>query len=151
MFELDDLRATKLLSDFTDQQLGKIKQFSLKKEFRAGDYIFREGDFAGYLYAVHAGKVGLEVKKNSELQVSIDTIARGATFGFSALVDTEDKRYTTSAKALTDTQLIAWRGADVEELFYNDFELGFIFMKRIAAIAKKRLQIRNVQFLDIYS
>jgi CRP-like cAMP-binding protein len=151
MFELDDLRATKLLSDFSDEQLEKIKQLSLKKVFRSGDTIFKEGDYAGYLYAVHDGKVGLEVNKNSEVSVSISTISRGSTFGFSALVDTEDKRYTMSAKALTDAHLLAWRGADLEELFYNDFEFGFIFMKRIAAIAKKRLQIRNVQFLDIYS
>jgi hypothetical protein len=28
--------------------------------------------------------------------------------------------------------------------------MGFLFMKRIARIAKSRLQRRNVQFLDIY-
>jgi CRP-like cAMP-binding protein len=151
MLELDDLRATKLLGDFSDQHLDIIKKISLKKEYRTGDIIFAEGDYAGYLYAVHDGKVSLEIEKNNEIKIAIGTIARGAAFGFSALVDTEDKRYTTSAKALTDVHLIAWRAADLEELFYSDFELGFKFMKRIAAIAKKRLQIRNVQFLDIYS
>jgi len=38
----------------------------------------------------------------------------------------------------------------LETLFNQDFEIGFLFMKRIAKIIKTRLQNRNVQFLDIY-
>jgi CRP-like cAMP-binding protein len=71
-------------------------------------------------------------------------------FGFSALVDTEKKNYTTYAKALTDVKLYKWEAPDLEALFNQDFEMGFLFMKRIAKIIKTRLQIRNVQFLDIY-
>ncbi len=72
------------------------------------------------------------------------------TFGFSALVDTEEKNYTSSAKALTDVKLYNWKAADLEALFSQDFEMGFLFMKRIAKITKTRLQIRNIQLLDIY-
>jgi CRP-like cAMP-binding protein len=70
--------------------------------------------------------------------------------GFSALVDTEDKSYTTSARVLTDTRLYAWKAEDLEALFSQDYEMGFLFIKRIAKIVKARLQIRNIQFLDIY-
>ncbi len=80
----------------------------------------------------------------------IDTLGRGRIFGFSALVDTEQKKYTTHAKAIIDTKLFTWEANELERLFYQNFEMGFLFMKRIAKIAKTRLQIRNVQFLDIY-
>ena len=56
-----------------------------------------------------------------------------------------------SAKALIDTKLFTWKGEDLEMLFRQDYEMGFLLMKRIAKIVKTRLQIRNVQFLDIYS
>jgi hypothetical protein len=65
-------------------------------------------------------------------------------------VDTEEKSYTTSAKALTDTKLFTWKTEDLETLFSQDYETGFLFMKGIAKIVKTRLQIRNIQFLDIY-
>jgi hypothetical protein len=95
--------------------------------------------------------VGLELEKNSSARFLIDTITQGLTFGFSALVDTKVKKYTTNAKALTHTKLFTWKGTDLQMLFEEDYEMGFLFMKRIAKIAKKRLQHRNVQFLDIYS
>jgi CRP/FNR family cyclic AMP-dependent transcriptional regulator len=149
--ELDDLKSIILLSHLTDPMLEKLADVSLTAEYKAGDYIFREGEYARYLYAVIDGKVGLELEKTANVPVMMDIIGRGRTFGFSALVDTEQKKYTTHAKAMNDTKLFAWEGTELEMLFYQDYEMGFLFMKRIAKIAKTRLQIRNVQFIDIYS
>ena len=151
MVELDDMKSVILLSHLTDTMLERLVEITLTTEHRAGDYVFKEGAYARYLYAIIDGKVGLELEKTSNSVVMIDTIGRGRTFGFSALVDTEQKKYTTHARAITDTRLLAWEGSALEMLFYEDYEMGFLFMKRIAKIAKTRLQIRNVQFLDIYS
>jgi CRP/FNR family cyclic AMP-dependent transcriptional regulator len=148
--ELDDLKSIILLSHLTDPMLEKLADVTLTAEHSAGDYIFRDGDYARYLYAIIEGKVGLELEKAANVPVMIDTIGRGRTFGFSALIDTEQKKYTTHARVLADTKLFAWEGTELEMLFYQHYEMGFLFMKRIAKIAKTRLQIRNVQFLDIY-
>ena len=151
MVNLDDLKSIILLSHLTDLMLEKLSEFTLVAEYGAGAYIFKEGDYARYLYAIVDGKIGLELEKTTGNLVTIDTISRGRTFGFSALVDTEQKKYTTNARSITDTKLFAWEGTELEMQFYQDYEMGFLFMKRIAKIAKTRLQIRNVQFLDIYS
>lgn len=150
MVELDDLKSIVLLSHLTDPMLEKLVDITLTTEHSAGDYIFREGDYSRYLYAIIEGKVGLELEKTANVPVMMDTIGRGRTFGFSALVDTEQKKYTTHARAINDTKLFAWEGTELEMLFYQDYEMGFLFMKRIAKIAKTRLQFRNVQFLNIY-
>ena len=151
MVELEDLKSIILLSHLTDPMLEKLTDVTMTAEYKAGDYIFREGDYARYLYAVIGGRVGLELEKTANVPVMMDTIGRGRTFGFSVLVDTEQKKYTTHARALVDTKLFAWEGTELEMLFYQDYEMGFLFMKRIAKIAKTRLQFRNVQFLDIYT
>ena len=151
MVELDDLKSVILLSHLTDAMLERLVEITLTTEHRTGDYIFKEGAYARYLYAIIDGKVGLELEKTSNSVVMIDTIGRGRTFGFSALIDTEQKKYTTHARAITDARLLAWEGTALEMLFYEDYEMGFLFMKRIAKIAKTRLQVRNVQFLDIYT
>jgi CRP-like cAMP-binding protein len=130
--------------------LENLLKITNMNEYRAGDYIFNEGDEAESLYAVIDGKVGLEMEKNSSTRILIDNITQGMMLGFSALVDTEEKSYTTSARVLTDTKLFVWKAEDLETLFSQDYKMGFLFIKRIAEIVKTRLQIRNVQFLDIY-
>jgi len=150
MFSIDDLKSINMLSYLNDSMLENLATITSINEYRAGDYIFNEGDDAKSLYSVIDGKVGLEIEKNSSTRILIDNITKGMTLGFSALVDTEEKSYTTSAKILTDTKLFIWKAADLETLFSQDYEMGFLFMKRIAKIVKTRLQIRNVQFLDIY-
>jgi len=148
---LDELKSIILLSHLTDPMLEKLIDITMTAEYKAGDYIFKEGEYARYLYAIIDGKVGLELEKTANTTVLIDTVGRGRTLGFSALVDTEQKKYTTHAKAMVGSKLFLWDVAELEQIFYQDYEMGYLFMKRIAKIAKTRLQIRNVQFLDIYT
>ena len=150
MIDLNGLKSIILLSYLNDSMLENLLKITNMNEYRAGDYIFNEGDEAESLYAVIDGKVGLEMEKNSSTRILIDNITQGMMLGFSALVDTEEKSYTTSARVLTDTKLFVWKAEDLETLFSQDYKMGFLFIKRIAKIVKTRLQIRNVQFLDIY-
>jgi CRP/FNR family cyclic AMP-dependent transcriptional regulator len=150
MSDLNGLKSIIQLSYLNDFMLEKLVTITDIIEYKAGDYIFKEGDNAKSLYAVIDGKVGLEIEKNSSTRILIDNITQGMMLGFSALVDTEEKNYTTSARVLTDTKLFAWKAEDLEKLFSQDYEMGFLLMKRIAKIVKTRLRIRNVQFLDIY-
>jgi CRP/FNR family cyclic AMP-dependent transcriptional regulator len=150
MFDLNDLRSIVILSDLNDHMLEKLLKITAMQEYEAGRYIFKEGEYAEFLYAVLDGKVGLEVEKSVNNPIQISTIVNGFTFGFSALVDTEEKKYTTSAKSLTNTKNFMWKGSDLERLFYQDYEMGFFFMKRIAKLIKSRLQIKNIQSLNIY-
>ncbi len=150
MIESNDLKSVILLSYLKDFMLQKIAKITLITKIDAGNYFFREGEDAIHLYSIIDGKVGLEIEKNSSTRILVDTLSQDRTFGFSALVDTEEKKYTSSAKAITDTKVFFWKATDLESLFVQDCELGFMFMRRIAKIIKTRLQIRNVQFLDIY-
>ena len=150
MPDLKGLKSIKQLSYLTDSMLENLATITDIIAYKAGSYIFKEGDDAKSIYAVIDGKVGLEIDKNSSTRILIDNITQGMMLGFSALVDTEEKKYTTSARVLRDTKLFAWRSEELEALFSRDYEMGFLFMKCIAKIVKTRLQIRNVQFLDIY-
>ena len=150
MLGIEDLKSIIMLSDLNDTMFEKMLKVTKKTNYSSGEYIFREGDYAEHLYSVIEGKVGLELQKNTSTLVMINTITRGYSLGFSALVDTEQKKYASHAKALTDTKLLKWNGEDLRKLFHKDYEMGYLLMKRIAKIAKKRLQVRNAQFLEIY-
>ena len=117
MTDINDLKSIIMLTYLKDYMLEKIAKITNIKEYRAGDYIFNEGDEAKNLYAVINGKVGLEIEKNSSTRIFFKHINQGMTFGFCALVDIEDKSYMDSAKALSDTKLFIWKAEDLEALF----------------------------------
>ena len=150
MLRIEDLKSIIMLSDLNDTMFEKMLKVTKKTNYSSGEYIFREGDYSEHLYSVIEGKVGLELQKNTNTLIMRNTITQGHSFGFSALVDTEQKKYASHAKALTDTKLLKWSGENLQKLFYKDYEMGYLFIKRIAKIAKGRLQVRNVQFLEIY-
>jgi CRP-like cAMP-binding protein len=150
MLDMEDLKSIIMLSDLNSAMLEKMLAATKKTTYSSGEYIFKEGDYAEYLYAVLNGKVGLELQKDTGTLVMINTITRGYSFGFSALVDTENRKYISHAKALNNTSLLKWCVEDLRKLFHKDCEMGYLLMKRIAKIAKKRLQVRNAQFLEIY-
>jgi len=150
MLQIEDLKSIIMLSDLNDTMFKKMLKVTKKTSYSSGEYIFKEGEYAESLYSVIEGKVALELQKNTSTLIMINTITRGYSFGFSALVDTEKKKYASHAKALTDTKLLKWNGEDLRKLFHKDYEMGYLLMKRIAKIAKGRLQVRNTQFLEIY-
>jgi len=150
MTNINELKSIVMLNNLKVSMLEKLSNISSIKTYKANDYIFNEGDDAENLYAVIEGRVRLEIDKRYITRISINDIIQGMAFGFSALVDTEKKSYTTYAQARTDVKLYKWKATDLEVLFNQDFEMGFLFMKEIAKIIKARLQIRNIQFLDIY-
>ena len=150
MIEAKDLKPVILFGYLKDFMLQKIAEITLITKIDSGNYFFREGEDAKHLYAIIDGKVGLEIEKNSSTRILVDTLSQGRTFGFSALVDTEEKKYTSSAKAITDVKVFFWKATDLEAIFNQDCELALLFMRRIAKIIKARLQVRNIQFLDIY-
>jgi CRP-like cAMP-binding protein len=131
--------------------LEKLLKITAMQEYNEGRYIFKQGDYAEFLYSVLDGKVGLEVEKSVNKPIQIHTIVRGFIFGFSALVDTDEKKYTTSAKSLTNAKIFMWKGSDLEKIFYQDYEMGYLFMKRIAKLIKTRLQEKNIQSINIYN
>ena len=150
MLKIEYLKSIIMLSDLNDTMLKKMLKVTKKTNYSSGEYIFKEGEYADSLYSVIEGKVGLELEKDTKTLIMINTITKGYSFGFSALVDVEQKKYASHAKALTDITLLKWSGENLQKLFHKDFEMGYLLMKRIAKIAKKRLQVRNLQLLEIY-
>ncbi len=67
-------------------------------DYRAGDFIFREGDPPRYMYVVLKGAVELSAKDKL-----IETIREGKAFGMLGLVD--GKPRTSTARAKEDCEL----------------------------------------------
>ncbi len=145
MVNSEELKSIVILTHLTGEMIPKVAELATVMTVKKGEYIFKEGDFAENLYSVLEGKVALEVEKDSNGPVRIKDIWPNRTFGISALVDMDEKKCISHAKAVEDTKIVRWTATDLEKLFYEDFKLGFIFMQRVTTILKDRLQIKNAQ------
>jgi CRP-like cAMP-binding protein len=149
MIDLSNLKAIIMLSHLTDPMLKKLEEVTLIKKYGEKEDVFQEGEYAEHLFAVIEGRVSRELAKTSSRRIAYLEVTKGMTFGLSSLVDSENRKYIGFAKALVPTRVFAWRGADLEKLFVQDYEMGFLVMKRAANILNKRMETAFAQFVDI--
>jgi CRP-like cAMP-binding protein len=145
---LADLQSIKLLSDLDETKLKKIEKITSVVTYREGDYIFRENEYADYLYSVISGKVALELALDSSNRCRVKDVFPGETCGISSVVDTGKRTYIAEGIAVQDSRMFRWKGSDLEKLFYQDYETGFIFMRNLGKILKKRLQYTRAQLVS---
>lgn len=85
-----------------------------KVGYKAGDFIFLEGDQESHFYIVESGKVQIFTKKPSGERINICDIAEGESFGEFSLLDKAPR--SASAKALTDVVLVKVSAEGYEKL-----------------------------------
>jgi CRP-like cAMP-binding protein len=86
----------------------------------------------------------LETEDITGKRHNLETLMPGAALGFSSLIETDPRRYLSDARILTTpTRTIRFKGNDLLRMFYMDFEMGFLIMRKIALIAKRRLLYRT--------
>ncbi len=75
-----------------------------KETFKAGDYIFFEGDIESHFYIIESGAVKIFTKNATGQKVEIAKFGPGDTFGEFALIDSGAR--TASAQADVDTKVM---------------------------------------------
>lgn len=75
-----------------------------KESFKAGDFIFFEGDIEAHFYIIETGTVKIFSKNKTGQKVELATLNPGETFGEFALIDKGAR--TASAQAATDCKLM---------------------------------------------
>ena len=150
MHGIDELKTVMMLNYLSDPMLEEILKITSFVKLKAGDYVFRQDDYAKNLWAVGKGRVGLSFEKDATTHILVTVVTTGMTFGISSMLDLEPKKYIGTTKAITDLELFKWAASDLNEIFYKNFEIGFIVMKRLAKILITRLQIKNAQLSGGY-
>lgn len=75
-----------------------------KEAFKAGDFIFFEGDIEAHFYIIESGTVKIFSKNKTGEKVELAQLSPGETFGEFALIDKGAR--TASAQAITDVKLM---------------------------------------------
>lgn len=101
---------------------------ALKKEsYKAGDFIFFEGDIESHFYIIEKGQVQIFTKNQFGKRIDIINVEEGESFGEFALLD--HKPRSASAQALTDVNLVRVSPEGYESLL-NDLPVWATSMMR---------------------
>jgi CRP-like cAMP-binding protein len=145
MVSLERLRGVYLLQDLTDSMLEKIQPLAEERDYQNREVIFREGEKALFFYMLYRGKVLLEVEASESIMISLGSVKPGFSFGWSALLP--DSNYTAYAICTEPSDVIMTRGDKLLALMDQDHHLGYLVMRGVVRILKRRLERRTNQFL----
>jgi len=75
-----------------------------KETFKAGEFIFFEGDIESHFYIIEKGEVLIFTKDQNGGKIEIARFKDGETFGEFALIDTGTR--SASAQAVSETKVM---------------------------------------------
>ena len=143
MVNAELLKSFSFFEELSDEMLERVSALAELRHYEEGAFLNKKKKAADYFYFILEGEISLQTESLTGETVRLETIAPGGAMGFSSLIEMESKRYLSDAKALTPIKLLRFPADDLTLLFYQDFELGYLMMKKIALIAKRRLMYRT--------
>jgi CRP/FNR family transcriptional regulator, cyclic AMP receptor protein len=116
--------------------------------FKAGEYLFREGEPADHFYLLRAGRVRLELAAPGREPVVIETIQAGEVIGWSWLFP--PYLWQFDAQVIAPVRATAFDGKCLRGKCAANHDLGYELAMRSAQILMQRLQATRLQLLDMY-
>ena len=131
-----------LLAGLPDEDAGRVLALGSRLTISGGSELFRLGDEADRIFLIRRGRIRLtlpmQVRGRSE-SVLLEECAAGQTVGWSALIP--PYRFTLTATAPLETELIALSREALNELLRTTPDLGYAVSRNLAALIGQRLQI----------
>jgi CRP/FNR family cyclic AMP-dependent transcriptional regulator len=116
--------------------------------FKAGEFIFREGDPSSHFWLIRSGKISLEVFAPGRGPIMIETLGDGDVMGWSWAVPPYRKQY--DARALELTRALEFDAMCIRGKCDEEPKLGYELFKRFSQIIGQRLQATRLRLLDLY-
>ncbi len=134
--------------DLEERHLELIVGCASNVRFKAGDFVFRQGEEANEFYLIREGMVALEMFVTGRGPVTVQTLGEGEVLGWSWLVP--PYRWMFDAHATEGTRAIALDGKCLRNKSEQDHDLGYQLLKRFATVVQENLDAARLQILNIY-
>ena len=133
------LEKVEVFDELSRERLERVSGICVEHRYDQGQLIFEQNTASDSLFVILSGEVDILMDEASLTSPETDAapmpiarLRRGQSFGEVALVD-EGLRTATARAAVPDTRLLMLRRVDLMELCREDYELGFILMRNLAA------------------
>lgn len=126
------LRQISVFADLNVRSLAKIALIVFKKNYVAGELIYKEKQEANVFYIVKKGKVSV---KSAFME---NIVEEKNFFGEKSL--TESRRHDSTASAVTDCELYLIYRVKFDDMVDSDAKVGLKIMKNLCSIFETRLK-----------
>jgi CRP/FNR family cyclic AMP-dependent transcriptional regulator len=151
MISPEVLRRFPLFAGQNAYMLDEIAMISDEISVSAGDWLFHENEDAKKFYLILEGEIALTLyiyyKGSAKHLKTTSALTKGQFFGWSALVPPH--HYKLGALAETNSKLLVIDGKALRQLFDDNPEFGYPFMKNIAEEISDRLEYKIIQVLSL--
>ena len=126
-----------VFSTLVAEDLQRIGQFAVPREFAPGEVVFREGDASDTCYVVRDGRARALRTHTDGRTLTLATFGPGDIFGELALF--EDERRSATVEAIEQTSAVAVLGPDMRRLMSEHAEIS----SRLVIALGRRLRETN--------
>jgi CRP-like cAMP-binding protein len=126
------LRAVPVFSDLGEDELARVAEVAVPRQFVAGEVVFREGDESNTCYIVRHGRARAVREHPDGRSITLANFGPGDIFGELAMFD--DERRSATIETLEDTEAIAILGGDMRRLLSDHAEIA---VKMLASLGRR--------------
>ena len=128
-----------LFDRLSEPQLERVLAISREQKIQKGKWLFREDEEAQHFYLIKEGAIELLTLVDEKIEIPIAMVrAKNGCIGLGALVP--PFRYSLSARAAQDSNLLVFKRADLEALKRDDPGLVCVMMNNLAQKLLERLK-----------
>jgi CRP-like cAMP-binding protein len=131
------LRSLSLFEDLNESQLEKVAKLCLEKSFSGGEAIFKEGEPGKTIFVLSHGEVEVLFTACGDALAYMGWIGAGDILGIRALVP--PYRYSSTARGVTESTLLAVDTTELGELFQQDSGLASSLLVGLIGAALNRI------------
>lgn len=123
--------------------IGRLAEDRKLYYYSAKEFVFREGDYANFLFFVNKGKVKTFKLNDNEKEYIVEIYSEGDFLGYQPLL--ENRAYNEFASTLEDSEIYKIPKDDFLKLVYNNREVSSRFLKMMS----KNLSGKEDQLLQL--
>jgi CRP-like cAMP-binding protein len=125
-------------SGLSARELKEVAAIVHKREYRAGEPVFAQGDPGLGMYIIQEGEVSISISGKEDGDRELAILNDGDFFGELALIDESPR--SANARCKTDCILIGFFRPDLFELIEKKNQLGIKIIFKLAEIVSQRLR-----------
>lgn len=125
-------------SGLSARELKEVAAIVHKREYRAGEPVFTQGDPGLGMYIIQEGEVTISLSGKETEERELAVLSDGDFFGELALIDESPR--SANARCKTDCILIGFFRPDLFELIEKKNQLGIKIIFKLAEIVSQRLR-----------
>jgi len=141
------LKAIPLFAELEDEELEHIASVGIRRGFRAGTELFRQGEPGSIFYVVLNGSVKIYSQNDEGKEKILSVMRSGDFFGEFSVIDGGSR--SANARALEDSEFLTFTREQFNELLeqYHSMMLNLIRMLAVR-LRQANEQVMDIVFLD---